>query len=196
MTLSTKSLLLALSASLLVMGAHAQASEPNQSVWEGEVDEDGYLELTWQDLMPEGEEDRLREMYALQAQEMLRNGQFIAEGGPNDVGVQIGTYNTVAELDGQKGRLPGYTVTFDFSPGAQIEEFLLVPTLGACVHVPPPPPNQTVYVETDEPIAIRDLAQAVWLRGTLVATTQSTDLADAAYTIILDDVTEYNYRTR
>ena len=29
----------------------------------------------------------------------------------------------------------------------QADEFLLVPYFGACVHTPPPPPNQMVYVK-------------------------------------------------
>ena len=177
--------------------APAAVEEPvQQSVWENPVDADGYLEVMWEDLLPEGEEERLREMYAMQMQEMLSSGEYIAEGGPNDVGVQIGTYNTVEELNGRKIKMPGYTVPLDFSPAAEIDEFLLVPTLGACVHVPPPPPNQTVFAQLSETMPIRDMPQAVWIRGTLVADTQSTDLADAAYTIIVDDIEEYQYRRR
>ena len=31
-----------------------------------------------------------------------------------------------------------------------VTEFLLVPYAGACIHVPPPPPNQIVYVKMDK----------------------------------------------
>jgi hypothetical protein len=169
-----------------------EGDEKNATHWGQNVDADGFEELAWEDLMPEGEEDRLREMYAMQMQSLYAGGG-IAEGSAADTATQIGTFNVVKELDGVKIKLPGYTVPFDFSPNAQIHEFLLVPYFGACLHAPPPPPNQTVYVKTDEAIKIGDLAQAVWIYGTLKTTTQSTDTADTAYTVILDKIEEYSY---
>ena len=35
------------------------------------------------------------------------------------------------------------------------DEFLLVPYFGACVHTPPPPPNQIVYVKMTDRKAIK-----------------------------------------
>ncbi len=107
--------------------------------------------------------------------------------------VQIGTFNTVPELNGERVRIPGYTVPFDFSADAEITEFLLVPYFGACLHAPPPPPNQTLFIITDEPMKIRDLAQAVWIEGTIYTQTQESELADAAYTIQLDQLEIYDY---
>lgn len=49
------------------------------------------------------------------------------------------------ELDGKKIRLAGYLLPLDVS-GNSVKEFLLVPYVGACIHVPPPPPNQIVHV--------------------------------------------------
>ena len=107
--------------------------------------------------------------------------------------IQIGTFNTVPELNETKVRIPGYTVPFEFGANAEIKEFLLVPYYGACLHAPPPPPNQTVFVIADEPIRLRDLAQAVWIEGTLYTQTQESELADAAYTIRVDRVETYTY---
>ena len=96
---------------------------------------------------------------------------------------QIGSFTTVSDYDGKKIRLPGYTVPFEYGYEAEVTDFLLVPYFGACLHAPPPPPNQTIYVTTSTPIKLVDLAQAVWVEGTLRTTRQSTELADAAYTI-------------
>ena len=68
-----------------------------------------------------------------------------------------------------------------------------MPYYGACLHAPPPPPNQTVFAMTDEPIKLRDLAQAVWIEGTMYTQTQESELADAAYTIRVDKVETYEY---
>ena len=172
--------------------ADVQQQAQNQST-ASKVDKDGFEEIIWEDLMPEGEEERLREMYAQQMQELYSSNNPIQEGSAADKATQMGTFNVVEEMAGTKIKLPGYTVPLDYSPNAEITEFLLVPYFGACLHAPPPPPNQTLYVKTDKPIRITDLAQAVWVRGTLTTDRQESELADTAYTLILDDLTEYTY---
>lgn len=152
----------------------------------------GIRRIGWEDLMPEGEEERLAQMYQAQMA-MLYSGGGIAEGSAADVAVQIGTFNTVKELNGQKIRIPGYTVPFEYGADVQIKEFLLVPYFGACIHAPPPPPNQTVFVMSDKPIKMQDLAQAVWIEGTIHTQTQESELADAAYTITMTGIEEYTY---
>jgi len=152
----------------------------------------GVREIGWEELMPEGEEERLAQLYQ-QQMAMLYSGGPIMEGSAADVMVQIGTFNTVKELNEIKVRIPGYTVPFEYGANAEISEFLLVPYYGACIHAPPPPPNQTVFAMTDEPIKLRNLAQAVWIEGTMFTQTQESELADAAYTIRVDKVETYEY---
>ncbi|MDP1554705.1 MAG: DUF3299 domain-containing protein [Hyphomonas sp.] len=152
----------------------------------------GVKRIGWEDLMPEGEEERLAQMYQAQMS-MLYSGAGVAEGSAADTAVQIGTFNTVKELNGKKIRIPGYTVPFEYGADAQIKEFLLVPYFGACIHSPPPPPNQTVFIMADKPIKMKDLAQAVWIEGTISTQTQESELADAAYTIKLTGIEEYTY---
>lgn len=152
----------------------------------------GVKRIGWEDLMPEGEEERLAQMYQAQMA-LLYSGAGIAEGSAADTAVQIGTFNTVRELNGMKIRIPGYTVPFEYGADARITEFLLVPYFGACIHAPPPPPNQTVFVMSDEPIKMQDLAQAVWIEGTIHTQTQESELADAAYTITMTAIEEYTY---
>ena len=53
---------------------------------------------------------------------------------------------TNIELEGRLIKLPGYLLPVEFS-GTMVTEFLLVPYVGACIHVPPPPPNQIVHVK-------------------------------------------------
>lgn len=171
----------------------AQTQSSSKPAVKTPLDKDGYEEIVWEDLMPEGEEERLQEMYAIQMQELANGGGLVQEGSAADQAVQIGTFNVVDDLDGVKIKLPGYTVPFDFSPNAEITEFLLVPYYGACLHAPPPPPNQTIYVKASKPMKIGELDRAVWVRGTLKTEQQSSDLADTAYTLIMDDVTEYTY---
>ncbi len=156
---------------------------------EQEIQARGVTEIGWEDLMPEGEEERLQKMYAAQMATLYS----IQEGSAADTATQIGSFNTVDTYDGKKIRLPGYTVPFSYDAKAEISEFLLVPYFGACIHAPPPPPNQTIFVRTDKPILLKDLPQAVWIEGTLHAEKQESDLADAAYIIDLTRVEKYEY---
>ena len=71
-----------------------------------------------------------------------------------------------AALDGQFVRIPGYLLPLDFS-GKEVTEFLLVPWVGACIHTPPPPPNQIVHVKPDKPFQSAGLYAPVWVTGRL-----------------------------
>src|SRR5947209_3627279 len=50
------------------------------------------------------------------------------------------------QLDGKTVSIPGFMVPLE-DDLSQVTEFLLVPFAGACIHVPPPPPNQMVFVK-------------------------------------------------
>jgi hypothetical protein len=69
-----------------------------------------------------------------------------------------------ATLDGQTVRMPGYMLPLEFS-GKMVSEFLLVPWVGACIHTPPPPPNQIVHVKADKPVEFGGLFTPVWVTG-------------------------------
>ncbi|MCA0375050.1 MAG: DUF3299 domain-containing protein [Gemmatimonadetes bacterium] len=75
--------------------------------------------------------------------------------------------DTLKKLEGKLVRIPGFVVPLDDfqEEGA---EFLLVPYYGACVHTPPPPPNQIVMVGMSGKKAIKlNLFDAVWMSGRL-----------------------------
>ncbi|WP_234221936.1 DUF3299 domain-containing protein [Ruegeria pomeroyi] len=72
------------------------------------------------------------------------------------------------DLVGMRVRLPGYVLPLEFK-GRKVVEFLLVPTVGACIHTPPPPANQIVHVVYPEGIEVSGLFTPVWITGTMVA---------------------------
>jgi hypothetical protein len=86
-----------------------------------------------------------------------------------------------AALDGQTVRLPGYLLPLEFS-GKQVTEFLLVPWVGACIHTPPPPPNQIVHVKTAKPFEMASVFMPVWVTGQMStgATKKSLFLIDGS----------------
>ena len=89
----------------------------------------------------------------------------------------------VESLDGKNIKIPGFVVPLE-GDGQVVSEFLLVPYYGACIHVPPPPANQTVYVKVPSgDVKIREVFDTVWVSGTLTAKTFDSDLATAGYQI-------------
>jgi hypothetical protein len=70
-----------------------------------------------------------------------------------------------------------------------VTSFLLVPYLGACIHVPPPPANQIIYVEGGQSIEIDNPFEPVWVTGTLSTQPLATELADVGYRLAAEDVT-------
>jgi hypothetical protein len=84
-------------------------------------------------------------------------------------------------LNGKLVRIPGYMLPLEFS-GKAVSEFLLVPWVGACIHTPPPPPNQIVHVKTGKPFEMAGIFSPVWVTGQLAtgATKKSLFLVDGA----------------
>ena len=99
----------------------------------------------------------------------------------------------VLALDGRTVQLPGFIVPLESDEGGLISEFLLVPYFGACIHVPPPPPNQLVYVTLEEAFNLVSLQQPYWIEGTLQVEEYSSEVADSHYTMRAERISKYNY---
>jgi hypothetical protein len=78
-------------------------------------------------------------------------------------------------LNGKVVRIPGYLLPLEYS-GKLVSEFLLVPWVGACIHTPPPPPNQIVHVRPEKPFETNGMFAAVWVTGTLATTSTKKSL--------------------
>lgn len=106
----------------------------------------------------------------------------------------------VESLNGQQVRIPGYLLPLEMS-GTRTTEFLLVPYVGACIHVPPPPLNQIVYVKTANPKGYQNskLFEPVWVEGKLSVKAISKDLflidgstgVDIGYTMSANHIEPY-----
>jgi uncharacterized protein len=72
----------------------------------------------------------------------------------------------LGQLINGEARVPGYMVPLEDNL-FEATEFLLVPYPGACIHVPPPPPNQLVHVTMDggKTTTLRSLYEPVWVQG-------------------------------
>jgi hypothetical protein len=83
-------------------------------------------------------------------------------------------------MDGKDVRIPGYVVPLE-DDDTTLAEFLLVPNPQACIHVPPPPPNQMVLVKMDPSRAPKRSWGAVWIQGRLQIATSDTQYGKIAF---------------
>jgi len=144
--------------------------------------------IYWQDLMPENEDIVLE---ALQKQQESTMGALSHSMGAGGAQRQLKSFNVVQDYDGQKVKLPGFVVPLEFSPTGEVSEFLFVPYQGACVHLPPPPPNQIVYAKAKEKTYFGDMWSPIWLIGTMRTEQYLNDMGDAAYTLEIDRWEQY-----
>ncbi|MEZ5468594.1 MAG: DUF3299 domain-containing protein [Lysobacterales bacterium] len=133
-------------------------------------------ELDWLELMPKDEVEALME-----APTVVHDGMFKAE--------QTGSFEVIKELDGIEVRIAGYIVPVEVDSDNQMSEFFIVPYFGACIHVPPPPPNQIILARLAKPIPVTEIYDAYWIEGTLNVETIKNDIAASAYTLDASKVT-------
>lgn len=84
--------------------------------------------------------------------------------------------------DGKKVKIPGFMVPLEDN-SAHVTEFLLVPSPQACIHVPPPPPNQMVYVKMDND-KYRVEYGPIWIYGTLQLTAKRHQYGESSFQMV------------
>lgn len=145
--------------------------------------------LNWDNLLPDDfRPDQLMQDYDVQnlsdddprAQELMQKLQAMWKESP-----------VVAALDGETVKLPGFVVPLE-GDGQVVNEFLLVPYYGACIHVPPPPANQIVYVKAQgRNVQVRRLFDTVWVTGVMKVEHTASELGEAGYTLHALEVAPY-----
>ncbi|WP_122413166.1 DUF3299 domain-containing protein [Pseudomonas viridiflava] len=154
---------------LLVVSELAQAQMP---------------ETDWLELMPKSDQKALEAMPEIDHNSPEAMGTFDSKGGlKQSKGLPAVMYSTktVAAMNGKNIRLGGYPVPLETDAKGHSTLFFLVPYPGACIHVPPPPPNQMVLVRYPKGLKLDDIYAPLWVEGTLKVEKISNDLADAAY---------------
>lgn len=150
------------------------------------VDEARVQELEWQDLLPENERKDYNAGPATATHDYLSGETGLAAQ-------QVMNFNVNPQLDQKQVKLPGFIVPLELDDNGKVTEFFLVPYFGACIHVPPPPANQMVYVTLKEGVQLDSMYAAFWVTGKMSARGKSTRLGAAAYGIAATRLEEYKY---
>jgi len=141
-----------------------------------------FKELEWDDLIPAG----------------LPYPQIVDEGVMdmvNDTWQPIFdeyARKFVDELEGADVKLPGFIIPIEYSNDG-VTGFILAPYYGACIHVPPPPPNQLVYVNTLEPYPSDNLFDAIWVYGKMSINQLFTDVGETGYGMQAERIEVYEW---
>ena len=162
---------------------------------------DGYRVIEWTDLMPKEDLDALlnppesiNDIVDGSVEDQISSQIQMAIGQATDSRYQQALVSTrvVSAFDDKSIRLPGFIVPLEFGDEQQkVTRFFLVPYFGACIHLPPPPPNQIIYAEFDKGFKLESMYQPFWLSGVLRTTLIENDTATAAYAIKVDRLEVY-----
>ncbi|USE38798.1 DUF3299 domain-containing protein [Endozoicomonas sp. SCSIO W0465] len=135
-------------------------------------------EINWDDLMPPVDEEIVRKYEAGEISQ-LEAIDYIVELGKIPV----------ESMDQQRVKIPGYLVPLNIGKDQSATELLLVPTLGACIHVPPPPPNQTIFVRYDQGITVTEAGYTpYWLEGVIRVENHTSEYTDVVYAITVESI--------
>ena len=143
--------------------------------------------IKWVDLIPEKEQQildnppqSLGEIPDGSSADKIAGKLKAGPGDSDDTYFQaLVSTNVVEAFRGKPVRIPGFIVPLEFTDDEKIKSFFLVPYFGACLHYPPPPPNQIIYAEKAE--GIEFTFDPVWLTGILEVALVENDVATSAY---------------
>ena len=143
-----------------------------------------HKEIFWEELVPDGYTvDSVYAKYQKQVDE-APEGSDEAFALYEKVMEELNNAPLNEKLKDSYIKLPGFIAPLD-QDGESINEFLLVPYFGACVHSPPPPLNQTVYVKVSskDGVSLEDSFLPIWIYGKLQTTGKKTEIGNAGYSI-------------
>ena len=167
-------------------GTERAGTHPTRLQQASDTGIDGFNTLEWADLVAPGfTPEEIYERYQDQLESVESgspeaNELYATMQAEYDSGANVN-----AELDGLEIQLAGFVAPLSFDDDV-LSEFLLVPYFGACIHVPPPPPNQTILVtfeNVEDGLPLDDSWGPVWVAGKLTVDLAETDLATASYTL-------------
>jgi hypothetical protein len=160
----------------IALAAAAAGGPPSAAASDSAAPVGEVMQIEWQDLLPPSE----RGSSTLVPPTPLHDYLLGESTPPPD---QPMNFSVNEELADRLIRLPGFIVPLEIDRQGRVTELFLVPFYGACIHVPPPPPNQIVHVTMAEPLLLESMDAAYWITGRMRIATRKTRLGTSAYTV-------------
>lgn len=180
--------------------ANQKTSSPVQKTILTDQSDSAFKTLEWDDLMPADDLDALLNPpeYLYDFEDGSADDEITSQlanavnSAINDRYQQaLVSTRIVPEMDGRNIRLPGFVVPLEFDDEQTITEFFLVPYFGACIHSPPPPPNQIIYVRAPKGIQLEALYDPFWISGKISTKLVENYMATAAYSMEMQSYEDY-----
>lgn len=150
-------------------------------------------EIKWEELIPaEYSPDAIMAKYGDEISQM-QDGSLEANKLMDKITAELEQAPVNEAMAEQLIKMPGYIAPLNTTEEGLINEFLLVPYFGACIHVPPPPVNQTVMVSTaaGEGIKMETAYAPIWVTGEITLQGKDTDIGKAGYSIVEAQIEPY-----
>lgn len=146
----------------------------------------------WEMLLPEAEHSTLSQYLPdpnLSFSEQISRS-ISASVDPHYQSAMYST-NIVESLLDKYVEIPGFIVPVDTTDQRTLASFFIVPYFGACLHYPPPPPNQIIYVQVADDFPMPDIQKAYLLTGVLKGELYEDLLATSSYLLEIVKAEEY-----
>lgn len=169
-------------------------------VSDADTSKNDYDLIAWEDLIPQDDLDALlnppQELSAIpdgSLEDIISDGinNALELAGDSRYQQALISTNIRPEFNNRKVKIPGFIVPLEFSDEQNVTSFFLVPYFGACIHVPPPPPNQIIHGQFPKGLKLESLYDPFWLEGTLTTDITALDLGTSAYSIAVDNILVY-----
>ena len=150
-------------------------------------------DLNWQQLLPDEDREQLTRYKAGQQQSLSEQVYQSLQAANDDKYQQaLISVRVVERWLGKAVRLSGFVVPLAVNDDRTVSDFFLVPYFGACLHYPPPPPNQIVFVRLTHGMPLPELTQAVSVSGYLKQAMFEDPLGTSAYQLEALMITNYH----
>ena len=153
-----------------------------------------YEEIDWVALMPEDDlsalmnrPEFLNDITDGSAQDSVDDfkSQMLEDEQAQRYQSALTSTRVIDAFNGKAVRIPGFIVPLEQNENQEATTFFIVPYFGACLHMPPPPPNQILFVEFEEGIEIENLYDPFWFEGTIEIERHESAIGTSAYSLNL-----------
>lgn len=168
--------------------AYGQAQETNQFEDMGE-----FLSIEWEDLMSRADLDAILNAPPMSHDLYGWEEQLGDDPEQDAYRKALQSFDVNPEMLNKRVMIPGFIVPTAYNEQRLITEFFLVPFFGACIHLPPPPPNQIIHVKYPEGLPLDNYYEPHAVLGALNSEVVRNDLADSAYSMEAEGVEVFIY---
>lgn len=162
--------------------------------------EDKYKKIEWEELIPkdwDAEKIIDKIFKGIKIEDISEDEEFSGDDKKIDKAIKelrkvLDNAPVKDSMNGKYIKIVGYIAPLEYTESRTIKEFFLVPYFGGCIHSPPPPANQIIYVKSKNGIDLDLMQETVIVSGKLeIKRVPKKDMGVAGYFMQLDNIEIY-----